>query len=73
MACERAGRFFKGCNWQVMYDEQKPSEALEMFIRCTFNLPKHLAELGVIKKEYAGAVCRTCGKHISREEKVNGN
>jgi hypothetical protein len=65
--CERAGKWFRGCNWETIYDVKEPSKALQDSIETTWQLPQWLAKLGIEDTRYVGALCKTCGKYIARD------
>jgi hypothetical protein len=70
--CARAGKLFRGCKWQVMYDLKSPSKEVLAQISRSWELPYWLAELGIVHETYVGSICTTCGKTANRDgQKVN--
>ena len=66
-SCNRANKWFRSCNWETIYDTQGPSEGLDSYISTSFTLPAWLAKLAKEETVYVGALCKTCGKYISRD------
>jgi hypothetical protein len=68
-SCNRAGKLFRGCKWQILYDTKTPSEELRLQITKSWELPLWLAEMGIEEEKYVGAICTTCGKTANRNGK----
>lgn len=66
--CKRAGRWFRHCDWETMYDIVKPHKELasSAFFSDAEDLNPEMVEALIVRKTYAGALCRTCGKYIPR-------
>lgn len=70
-ACIRAGKIFRRCNWNILYDTKSPSEEIRDQIRRSWEVPLWLAELGVEEEKYVGSICTTCGKTANRNGKLS--
>lgn len=66
--CDRVGKWYRPCEWELIYDYKGPCKALRRQINTAWAVPLWLAKLGVESETYAGALCRTCGKVIRKDE-----
>ena len=65
--CDRVGKWYRPCNWTTCYDYKGPSKALKRQAEYAWELPLAFAKLMIETETYAGAICTTCGKFITRD------
>ena len=65
--CNRLGKWYRPCNWTIVSDYKGPSKTLKRQADIAWELPLAFAELLVETETYAGAICTTCGKFITRD------
>ena len=72
--CPNLGKrsFFgsNGCNWEVVYNTERPSTGFRSYLRSVANshgiLSEDILKHAIIKKTYVGHVCTQCGKMQNR-------